>query len=224
MPTLLLIRHGRTDANANGVLVGRTPGVRLDERGEEQAATLAKRLADLPLACVVASPLERCQQTAEALLAGRDGQTLITDERLTECDYGEWTGKTLKELSEQPLWRVVQSHPSGATFPAGEALRAMQARAVDAVREHDARVSAAGGEAVWAAVSHGDVIKAIVADAVGLHLDQFQRLVVDPASVTVVHYTEGRPYLVRLNDTGADLIAVRPPPADAEVGGGAGAS
>ena len=235
MTTVLLLRHGRTAANANGVLAGWTPGVELDETGRAQAATLATRLADLPLARVVSSPLERCRQTAEAVLAGRPAPQLSVDERVGECRYGEWTGQPLKSLAKQRLWKTVQAHPSAVTFPGaeGESMLAMQTRAVAAVREHDAAVRAEHGDAaVWAVVSHGDVIKAVLADALGLHLDQFQRIVVDPCSVSVLRYTELRPFVLRVNDTGAALAALAPPKrgrrrrasSDAVVGGGAGSA
>lgn len=235
MTTVLLVRHGRTAANANGVLAGWTPGVELDETGRAQAATLARRMADLPLARVVSSPLERCRQTAEAVLAGRAGPTMRVDERVGECRYGDWTGQPLKSLAKQRLWKAVQAHPSAVTFPGaeGEAMLAMQTRAVAAVREHDTAVRAEYGDgAVWAVVSHGDVIKAVLADALGLHLDQFQRIVVDPCSVSVLRYTELRPFVLRVNDTGGALSGLAPPrrgrrrraSSDAVVGGGAGSA
>src|SRR4051812_11865170 len=179
MTTVLLVRHGLT-AMTGPVLAGWTPGVHLDDRGQEQARLLGERLARVPFAAVVASPLERCQETAGALVAGRE-VAVETDERLGECRYGDWTGQELKKLAKDPLWRVVQVHPSAATFPGGEALRDTQARAVDAVRAHNARL---GPDATWVAVSHGDVIKAVLADALGVHLDMFQRLQVDPCSVS----------------------------------------
>lgn len=228
MTTLLLVRHGRTAANASGVLAGWTPGVDLDDAGRAQVAALAERLRPVPLAALVTSPLERCQQTAAALLDGRPSPTAEVDARLGEVHYGDWTGRELKGLAKDPLWAAVQAHPSSVTFPGGESLRAMQARAVDAVREHNARL---GPDAVWVAVSHGDVIKAVVADALGLHLDQFQRIVVDPASVTVISYAPLRPFVVRVNDTGGPLepFVPRPKPkrrrrasSDAVVGGGTG--
>ena len=243
MPTVLLVRHGRTTANASGVLAGWTPGVLLDEIGQSQVNALAKRISVLSLAAVVASPLERCQQTAAALtaLAGPDDAArpaVVDEDRLGECRYGDWTGRELKTLVKEPLWKVVQAHPSAAVFPGpdGESMRAMQQRALDAVREWDARVADEHGEdAIWVAVSHGDVIKAILADALGTHLDAFQRIVVDPASVSVVRYTPTRPFVLRSNDSGGDLAALVPAgkgrrrrarPAstssDAEVGGGAG--
>ena len=155
MTTVLLLRHGRTTANAGGVLAGWTPGVQLDETGAGQARTVGERLAPVPLAAVVSSPLERCRQTAAAVLAGRDLE-LATDDRLGEARYGDWTNRPLTELAKEAEWAVVQQHPSAAQFPGGEALREVQARAVEAVREHDARLRREVGEhAVWAAVTHG---------------------------------------------------------------------
>lgn len=243
MPTVLLVRHGRTAANAGGTLAGWTPGVALDDTGIAQARALALRTAVLPIAALVTSPLQRCRETAAELLAvpGPKGSTRPepeTDDRLGECRYGDWTGRPLKELAKDPLWRVVQAHPSAVTFPGpeGESMLGMQHRAVSAVREHDAAVAAAhGDDALWVAVSHGDVIKALLADALGMHLDAFQRIVVDPCSVSVVRYTPLRPFAVKVNDTGGDLSAFVPPkragrsrrrrPAssDAVVGGSAGA-
>jgi probable phosphomutase (TIGR03848 family) len=227
--TVILLRHGRTTANAGGVLAGWTPGVQLDETGAAQVQAVGERLAKVPLTAVVSSPLERCRQTAEAVIAGRD-LTVHDDERLGEARYGDWTGRTIKELAKDPLWTVVQQHPSAAVFPGpeGEGLAQTQARAVAAVRAWNAIL---GPDAVWLACSHGDVIKAILADALGLHLDQFQRIVVDPASISVVTYTDTRPFVVRVNDTGGDVSALIPPPrrrrrgkpsSDAVVGGGAG--
>jgi probable phosphomutase (TIGR03848 family) len=225
--TVLLLRHGRTTANATGGLAGRQP-VELDETGRGQAHRVGERLRPLPLTAVVSSPLIRCRQTLD--LALPDAVPAI-EEDLTECGYGDWEGQELKKLAKEPLWQVVQQHPSAAVFPNGEAMAAMSARAVGAIRRWDTKVSAEHGpDALWLACSHGDVIKAIVADALGLHLDQFQRLVADPASVTVISYTPTRPFLVRLNDT-ADLSALVPPKrhrrragttSDAAVGGGAG--
>ena len=231
MTTVLLLRHGRTTANTGGVLAGWTPGVQLDETGAQQVRAVGERLAKVPLAAVVSSPLERCQQSAAAVLDGRD-LPVQTDDRLGEARYGDWTGRAIKDLVKEPLWKVVQQHPSAAVFPGpeGEGLAQTQARAVAAVRSWNATL---GPDAVWLACSHGDVIKAILADALGLHLDQFQRIVADPASVSVVTYTETRPFVVRVNDTGGDVSALIPPPrrrrrgkasSDAVVGGGAGAT
>jgi probable phosphomutase (TIGR03848 family) len=232
MSTLLLVRHGLTSMTGP-VLAGRTPGVHLDERGTAQAKALAERVAALPVSAVVTSPLERCTDTARHILAGlkaagRSPKRHV-DKRLIECGYGEWTGRPIGELAKDPLWKVVQTQPSAVRFPGGEALTEMAARAVGAVRDWDARL---GPDAIWVACSHGDVIKAILADALGLHLDQFQRLVVDPCSVSVIRYTDARPYVLRSNDAGTDLAGIVPPPkrsgrrragSGATVGGGAGA-
>ncbi|MFF7386424.1 MSMEG_4193 family putative phosphomutase [Streptomyces griseoluteus] len=227
MPTLILVRHGRSTANTAGLLAGWTPGVALDERGAEQAAALPGRLDGLPLAEIVVSPLQRCQETMRPLLEARPGLTPRTDDRIGECHYGDWSGRKLAELKDEPLMEVVQTHPSAAAFPGGESMREMQTRAVAAVRDWNARVeSEHGPDAVYLMCSHGDIIKSIVADALGLHLDLFQRVSVEPCSVTAIRYTRLRPYLVRLGETG-DLasLAPRETPADddAPVGGGAGA-
>jgi probable phosphomutase (TIGR03848 family) len=227
--TVLLVRHGLT-ATTGHVLTGWTPGIPLDDRGLAQAAALAARLAPLPLAAVVSSPLERCQQTATAIAATRDGQPVITEDRIGECRYGDWTGKPLKKLAADPLWRVVQAHPSAVTFPGpgGESMSGMQHRAVAAVRDWNARL---GQDATYLICSHGDVIKAIVADSLGLHLDQSQRIQVDPCSLTVIRYTPLRPFLVRMNDRGGGVDDLMPRAgqhghgganSDAAVGGGAG--
>jgi probable phosphomutase (TIGR03848 family) len=230
--TVLLVRHGRTTANDAGVLAGWTEGVSLDQTGEAQVRALAERLAPVPLAAVVTSPLQRCQETTALLLDGRE-VPVHPDDRLGEVRYGEWSGQELKKLAKDPLWKVVQSHPSAMTFPGedGESLRAMSSRAVDAVRDWTARL---GEDAVYAVVSHGDVVKAILADALGMHLDQFQRLVVDPGSVSIVTYTPLRPFVLRVNDVGGDLSFLAPrkrprrrrkaPSSDASLGGGLGAA
>ncbi|CAN3979772.1 MSMEG_4193 family putative phosphomutase [Kitasatospora purpeofusca] len=266
MPTLLLVRHGRSTANTAGILAGWTPGVELDDTGRAQAAALAARLAPVPLVQAVSSPLERCRQTLEPLLAARpelarpepDGSGSAgsgpaapagaaaaaggpaLDDRLGECHYGEWTGRPLAELAKEPLWRTVQDHAAAAAFPGGESLRELSHRTVGAVREWNERIAAEHGEdAVWIACSHGDVIKAVVADALGLHLDHFQRINVDPCSVTAIRYTARRPFVLRMGDTG-DLASLAPRPAahpgqdgrdgqaapsgDAVVGGSTGAA
>ena len=222
------------------MLTGWTPGVGLDERGRRQASALAARLVPVPLAAVVTSPLDRCRQTAEAIIAARDpgnGQHLraSVDDRVGECHYGDWTGKPLKELAKDPLWPVVQVHPSAVRFPGadGESMLDMQHRAVTAVREWNGRL---GANATYLVCSHGDVIKAIVADSLGLHLDQCQRILADPCSLTVIRYTPLRPFLLRLNDVGGAVDDLLPPPekdaaeagreseSDAVVGGGAGST
>ena len=249
MATVILVRHGRTTANASGTLAGRLPGVKLDQTGVGQAERVAERLAAVPLAGIVSSPLERCRQTARILhasqVAGRPEAAGVRTERgITECDYGDWSGRPIKDLAKEKLWSLVQAQPSAAAFPGGEAMTAMQARAVATVRRLDAAFEAEHGPgAVWVAVSHGDIIKSVLADALGLHLDLFQRLHVDPASASIVRYTTTRPYVLATNTHAGDLSWLAPAPptkgrrrrtparagaagshVDAVVGGGAGPS
>lgn len=264
MTTVLLVRHGLT-ATTGRLLTGWTPGVGLDERGRAQAKAIGERLAPVPLDAIVSSPLDRCRETVEEIIAARapfggyggsssreaepglapdtmaslaigrgtrpPADPLIED-RVGECKYGDWTGKPLQELEKDPLWPVVQAHPSAVRFPgpAGESMLDMQHRAVSAIRDWNARL---GKDATYLVCSHGDVIKAIVADSLGLHLDQCQRIVADPCSLTVIRYTPLRPFLLRLNDTGGGVDDLLPRPkaegsensenSDAVIGGGAGA-
>jgi 2,3-bisphosphoglycerate-dependent phosphoglycerate mutase len=214
---LILARHGRTTANAAGVLAGRSAGVGLDDIGKDQAQSAAERLAGLSIARVVSSPMQRCLETAELLAPG---VSVDVDERLTECDYGDWTGQTLAELAKEPLWRTVQRQPSAAVFPGGESMTAMSNRAVDAARELSREIGADAGEhAVWLAVSHGDVIKAILADALGMHLDAFQRIGVNPASLSLVHYGHHRASVLAMNTIAGALPIPPKPVEDAPVGG-----
>ena len=226
MATVILVRHGRTTANASGVLAGRTAGVRLDQVGREQADRAGARLGVVPLAGVVSSPLERCRQTAKAIQAHQgDPPATTLDKSITECDYGDWQGRQLAELAKEDLWKVVQSQPSAAVFPGGESLPAMQARAVASIRRHDAAFEASHGPgAVWVAVSHGDIIKSILADALGMHLDLFQRINVNPASLSIIRYGTARPEVVATNTEAGDLswLRAREVADDATVGGGAG--
>ena len=231
MPTVILVRHGRSTANASGVLAGRLPGVHLDDAGMQQAVAVGDRLAGVRLAAAVTSPLERCRETCREITRLQpQAVRATTDKQLSECDYGEWQGRPLKDLAREKLWKTVQAQPSAATFPGGESMRAMQDRGVAAIRRHDARVAAEhGDDAVWLAVSHGDVIKSILADALGTHLDLFQRIHVDPASVSIVRYSDSRPYVLGTNTHAGDLSWLTPAKkprrrrsTDAEVGGGAG--
>lgn len=226
MATVILVRHGRSTANATSVLAGRAPGVSLDQIGRDQAAVAGERLANVPLAGVVSSPLERCRQTAQFIIDHQASPPYAPIEpELTECDYGQWQGRTLADLATEDLWRVVQSQPSAVTFPGGESMAAMQARSVAAIRRHDAAFEAEFGPgAVWVAVSHGDVIKSVLADALGMHLDMFQRINVGPASISIVHYGITRPSVYAMNTDAGDLswLAKNSNAGDAPVGGGAG--
>ena len=233
MTLVLVVRHGLTAATGSA-LTGRTPGISLDDRGRAQAAAVAARLATVKLDAIVSSPLERCFETAQAIAAAQKPADLEvqTDDRFIEVGYGDWTGKSLRKLSHEPLWRVVQAHPSAVTFPGvgGEALADVQRRAISGIRDWNARL---GAEATYLICSHGDVIKSVLADSLGLHLDLYQRIVVDPCSLSVIRFTPLRPFVERMNDTGGSVAALvrsdKTPagnaalrPGDAPVGGGAG--
>ncbi len=212
MLTVVLVRHGRSTANTAGLLAGRTPGVNLDEYGRGQAAAIADRLAGISIDRVLSSPMDRCVQTITPFAAAA-GLAVELDDRFAEVDYGDWSGRKLSELAAEPLWRTVQQHPSAAVFPAGEGLAGVSHRAAAAIC--DLRGAAPRDQTVMVC-SHGDVIKAILADALGMHLDSFQRIVVAPASLSVIRYTPLRPFVERVNDTG-ELGLLRPlPPPDAQ--------
>ena len=228
MPTLILARHGRSTSNTAGTLAGRTPGVALDATGIAQAEAAAARLSDVPLAAAFTSPLERCRQTTKILLREK-GIRASTQRGIVEVDYGEWSGRRLAELARKPLWRTVQRQPSAARFPGGESLAEVSARAVTTIRRLDARVAEEhGANAIWLAVSHGDVIKAVLADALGMHLDQFQRILVDPASLSVIWYAEEGVAVLTMNSTSGSLAHLQSKPRrrnhGAVVGGGVGSS
>ncbi|MFM1918182.1 MAG: hypothetical protein RJB01_1697 [Actinomycetota bacterium] len=206
MATVLLIRHGRTSANAAGLLAGWSPGVFLDEVGLAQVRALAAQLSEIALKGIVSSPLDRTLETSEELARSLEAEgkdvPIKVDERIGECHYGDWTGKALSELSEHELWPAVQAHPASVRFPGGESLLDMQHRAVACIRDFNEQF---GPEATYAVVSHGDVIKAILADALGMHLDHFQRIQVSPASVSVVRYTTARPFVAAINTSAQGL-------------------
>jgi probable phosphomutase (TIGR03848 family) len=230
MATVLLVRHGRTEANEKGILAGTAPGTMLDSRGVEQAVSLAEQFSGLEVSALISSPLERTMQTAQSLattLVGTSGGPLeiCTEQALAECEYGDWTGRSLSELAQEDLWRSVQDHPASVVFPGanGEAMASMQYRAVKAIRRWN---DILGPEAVYIAVSHGDVIKAILADALGMHLDLFQRIGADPCSVSVVSYTATRPFVLSSNGDGTQarrhVTVAHKNKDEAPVGGGAG--
>jgi probable phosphomutase (TIGR03848 family) len=206
--TVILLRHGRSTSNVAHTLAGRSEGVDLDDKGREQAQGIVERIGSLPVKAIVRSPMLRCENTV-APLAAALGIEVLVDERLSEVDYGEWTGCKIGDLVKEPLWAVVQQHPSAAVFPGGEGLAQVQARAVEAVRAHDRTLAEQneGNDVLWVACTHGDVIKSVVADALGTHLDSFQRITADPASMSVIRYTSVRPFVMHVNHTGAALTA-----------------
>jgi len=197
VPKIVLIRHAHSTANAAGVLSGQMPNVHLSKSGLEQAERLAERLGKLTISQVQVSPMVRCTETLAPWLAkyGKN-VTVLTEPNLIEVDYGKWSGKKLSTLSRAKLWRKVQGQPSAVTFPEGESLAQMQVRAMKTV--HDFFAS---DLELTIMVSHGDVIKAIVASSMGMHLDDFQRIVIDPASITILESNGGAIRLTRLNDS-----------------------
>ena len=205
-PTLVLfVRHGQTPTTGAS-LPGRAPGLHLADKGVAQAEAAAQRIAALEsVAAVYASPLERTRETAKPIARGRKlrvRQSL----GLIECNFGTWTGKKLDDLRKKPEWKQVQRYPSGFRFPRGESFAEMQSRALDTVH----RLVAAHPKQAIVAVSHADVIKAIVASATGTHLDLFQRIVVSPCSITAILYTSEGPIVLTVNSTGDDLTTLVP--------------
>lgn len=205
-PTLvLLVRHGQTPTTGS-VLPGRAPGLHLSDAGRSQAERAAERIAPLKgVAAVYASPLERTRETA-APIARAHGLRVRRDQGLIECDFGDWTGGELKALMKLPEWKVVQRHPSRFRFPGGESLAEVQLRIVSTVQRLASRHA---GETI-VAVSHADPIKAAVNEAVGAHLDSFQRLVVSPCSITALLVGTGATTVLAVNSTGDDLTTLSP--------------
>jgi len=222
---LVLIRHAHSEANAAGILSGRLPNVHLSEKGLAQSEQLAVRLGNFPVSNLRISPMERCFDTISPwinsiVMPNNPRFEPIIDEEITEVDYGLWSGKKLSILSKNKLWKTVQESPSRMYFPKGEGIAQMQSRAMTSV--HEAVSSKAKGSAVI--VSHGDVIKSIIASALGMHLDDFQRIVIDPASISILDYSTMKPRVLLLNDSRAvvtDLL-VAPKRAKNLLGGGSG--
>jgi len=222
---LVLIRHAHSEANAAGILSGRLPHVHLSEKGVEQSEDLAVRLGNFPVSTLRISPMERCFETISPWLNSivlPNNPTIepIIDQELTEVDYGTWSGKKLALLSRNKLWKTVQEAPSRMYFPSGEGIAQMQSRAMTSV--HQAVSGKTKGTAVI--VSHGDVIKSIVASALGMHLDEFQRIVIDPASISILDFSTTKPRVLLLNDSRSKVteLLVAPKRAKNLLGGGSG--
>lgn len=205
MTLLLLVRHGHTDV-AGKVLTGQTAGVHLTERGREQARALAERLEGLPVDAIYSSPLERCRETAAPLARAR-GLPVRIRRDLIEPDFGEWTGRSIRQLARTKLWRSVQHTPSSFRFPGGESLRGVQARSIDAIRA----IGTDHPDGTVVVVTHADVVRMVLADLAGLHLDLYQRLSVEPGSISAVALSDGHARILKVSDTG-DLSALAPPP------------
>ena len=197
MSLVVLIRHAHSEANAAGILSGRRPNIALSEKGRKQAQELTQRLGQIKVKELRVSPLQRCMETIDPWKSTRTRIRTVEDHGITEVDYGMWSGRTLRSLSREKLWKIVQENPSRVFFPDGEGMSNMQARAVDSMYTG---LSSTGTGAV-VMVSHGDVIKALVASNLGMRLDDFQRIIIDPASITVFDFSSKTPRLLLLNDS-----------------------
>lgn len=195
MTTLLLVRHGHTDA-AGKRLTGRAPGVHLNELGRRQAERLVERLDGVRIDAIVSSPLERCRETAAPLAKAR-GRAVDVGRAWIEVGYGEWTGRSISQLRRTKLWRRVMFAPSNVRFPGGESLLEVQGRAVDATLD----IAARHARGTVVVVSHADVIRLLVAHVAGMHADHLQRLSIDTASITAVTISDRFPRLLTVNDT-----------------------
>jgi probable phosphomutase (TIGR03848 family) len=197
MARIVLLRHAHSVANEKNLLAGRTAGISLSKTGKEQAKDLISRLGTIQFDEVAISPLQRCRETIDPWLTTTGAKSrIVVDESISEVDYGSWSGKTLSSLRRKAQWKIVQDFPSQMTFPEGESLLEMQGRALSGFY----RLNAVKGKGPRLLVSHGDVIKSIVAHCLGMHLDQFQRLVIEPASLTIIDTDSGTSRLVRFND------------------------
>ena len=222
---LVLIRHAHSESNASGVLSGRIPNVHLSSKGIKQSGDLATRLGTFPIAQLRLSPMERCVETIAPWLnqyiqKSNPNFAPVIDPNINEVDYGNWSGKKLSSLSRKAEWKTVQESPSRMYFPNGEGIAAMQARAMSSV--HD--LAKLSDNKVAVIVSHGDVIKSIMASALGMHLDEFQRIIIDPASVSVIEYSSIKPRVMLVNDTRAVItdLLIAPKRSRNLIGGGAG--
>jgi probable phosphoglycerate mutase len=222
---VVLIRHAHSQANLAGVLSGRRPNVHLSKEGIEESKELARRLGDFLPHQIRISPMERCLETISPWLNKNDSSKTIRpkpiiDHGLTEVDYGDWSGKKLSVLSRNKLWSVVQNTPSQMYFPKGEGILEMQTRALESIHKSIDKKA----KAPLVIVSHGDVIKSIVAACLGMHIDEFQRIIIDPASISIVDFSLAKPRVLLLNDNRAvvtDLLIAKKRPANL-LGGGAG--
>jgi probable phosphomutase (TIGR03848 family) len=194
--TVLLIRHGENEWTEQHKLAGRTPGVHLNPYGRLQAEALGQRLATTELSAILASPLERTMETAQAI-AQHHQLKVETRPGIVEVDYGKWTGQAIKKLAKRKKWPVIQLYPTGADFPGGETMFDMQARMV---RELNALVAEYSGKTI-AVVGHADLIKAAVAHYLGVHFDLFQRIMISTASITTINFSPMGPRVVAVNDT-----------------------
>lgn len=208
MTRLVLIRHAHSEANAKGILAGRMEGISLSDQGKAQAEDLVLRLGKSNIGHIRTSPLQRCQETIEPWLRQNknfDRSHFEVDENLSEVDYGAWSGRKLSSLYKLKLWKTVQDRPSAMYFPGGEGLAQMQVRAMRAISDSISGISAVKSHQSRVIVSHGDVIKSIIATTLGMHLDQFQRIVIDPASISILDFNGEQGRVLCLNETTSSI-------------------
>lgn len=198
MATIYLVRHGRTPANEKGILAGRTKGIFLDDLGILQAQEVAKKLQDTEFKKIIVSPMERCQQTAKIILAGlKKPIKPVIENGINECNYGDWSNKKLSILRKKPLWKTVQERPSLVQFPNGERMEEMLFRTKSTILETASKLKSTDNALV---VSHGDPIRTFVADCLGIHLDNFQRITIDPCSISVIKIDDNSIQVVSINN------------------------
>lgn len=198
MPTIYLVRHGRTPANAKGILAGRTKGIFLDEKGIEQARAVSEKLMHIDFKKVLVSPMERCQQTAKIILGNSKTRIKpLTDSGINECNYGDWSNKKLSMLRRKPLWKTIQEKPSHVEFPNGEKMIDMLGRMKNTILSNAKTLKPADNMLV---VSHGDPIRSFIADCLGLHLDSFQRITIDPCSISIISFSGNSIQVISVNN------------------------
>lgn len=221
MATIYLVRHGRTPANEKGILAGRTKGIFLDDLGILQAQEVAKKLQDIEFKKIIVSPMERCQQTAKIILAGLEKSIKpVIESGINECNYGDWSNKKLSVLRKKPLWKTVQEKPSLVQFPNGEKMEEMLLRTKSTILETASKLKPIDNLLV---VSHGDPIRTFVADCLGIHLDNFQRITIDPCSISIIKVENNSLQVVSINNR----VNVKSPQKKrkrfgSDLGGGAG--
>ena len=226
MASVILVRHSRSTANTAGVLAGQAPGISLDETGFTQAKGLTTRIGDIAITRVISSPLQRCIETISPWHEKYGQSEIEIDNNFIESDYGTWTGCKLSELAKEPLWKEIQKTPSKVTFPEGESFQTMFKRVsegldsiIDKLAENDNVI----------VVSHGDIIKLAISKILGLPIDNFQKLVIDPASISIVKVENSedkehsrRTALISMNESGTPLSKLLENKELAGLGGGKG--
>jgi len=221
---IYLVRHGRTPANEKGILAGRTPGIKLDIVGTAQAQKVADVLSNIKFSIVIVSPLQRCQETSTIILNRQKVKpNVLTSDGVNECDYGDWSNKKLSVLRRKPLWKTIQERPSIVEFPNGEKMVDMLDRFKFTIMDESKNLKSDENMLV---ISHGDPIRSFIADCLGLHLDQFQKISIDPCSISIVNFSEKDNRVITVNSRnqveapkkGRKKLAVR----KSDLGGGAG--